>query len=88
MGGYVKDILDYCEVTGFSATPATVDLYEISADLEQLDQRSQEHVHSTVMKLMFLVQRARRDLLTAVYFLSRRWSKATAEAQDGSEVCG
>jgi hypothetical protein len=79
MDGYVRDILDYCEVTGFSATPATVDLYEINADLPPIDQKAQDEFHSTVMKLMFLAQRARPDILTAVSFLSRRWSKATEE---------
>jgi hypothetical protein len=34
------------------------------------------------MKLMFLAQHARPDILTPVAFLSRRWGKATAEDKD------
>jgi Reverse transcriptase (RNA-dependent DNA polymerase) len=76
MEGYLKDILDYCAVTSFSVTPATVDLCEINTDLPLLDQKAQDEFHSNVKRLMFLAQRARTDILTAVSFLSRRWSKA------------
>ena len=79
MDGYTKDVLDLYLVTGHSATPATVDLYVITDELPLLPQPEQEQFHSAVMKLIFLAQRARPDILTAVSFLSRRWGKATAE---------
>jgi hypothetical protein len=79
MEGYVRDVLDSYEVTGYRATPAATHLYDIAADLELLEERGQREFHSRVMKLMFLAQRARPDILTAVAFLSSRCSKATED---------
>jgi hypothetical protein len=79
MDGYTRDILDSSGVKGFRATPATPELYEITEGLPLLDKKQQDDFHSLVMRLMFLAQRARPDILTAVAFLSRRWGKVTAE---------
>jgi hypothetical protein len=79
MEGYIRDVLDASGVKGFRATPATMDLYEITEGLALLDQQKQDDFHSLVMRLMFLAQRARPDILTPIAFLSRRWGKATLE---------
>ena len=82
MDGYVKDILESNPVTGYRATPAATTLYSIDETLPLLPDSGQEAFHSLVMKLMFLAQRARPDILTAVSFLSRRWGKATSEDKE------
>jgi hypothetical protein len=79
MEGYVRDILDLYKVTGYRVTPATVDLYSIDESLPLLPDMAQSEFRSRVMKLMFLAQRARPDILTPIAFLSRRANKVTDE---------
>jgi hypothetical protein len=79
MEGYVRDLLDLYEVSGYRVTPATPELYDIDESLPLRSTEEQDEFHSRVMKLMFLAQRARPDILTPVAFLSRRWSKVTDE---------
>jgi hypothetical protein len=81
MEGYVRDVLDSYEVTGYRVTPATASLYEVTEGLSPLSDTEQSEFHSCVMKLMFLAQRARPDILTPVVFLSSRCNKCTAEDQ-------
>jgi Reverse transcriptase (RNA-dependent DNA polymerase) len=85
MEGYIRDILDSQGVTGYRATPATTALYSINPDLELLPTADQDAFHSVVMRLMFLAQRARPDVLTPVAFLSRRWGKVTSEDKEKLE---
>jgi hypothetical protein len=82
MDGYVQDILESHPVSGYRATPAATTLYSIDDTLPVLPESEQESFHSLVMRLMFLAQRARPDILTAVSFLSRRWGKVTSEDKD------
>jgi hypothetical protein len=77
MEGYVQDVLTSYAVTGYRATPATTALYEIWETAKKLEPEQQSEFHSRVMKLMFLAQRARPDILTAVSFLSSRCTKCT-----------
>jgi Reverse transcriptase (RNA-dependent DNA polymerase) len=79
MEGYIRDVLDSSGVKGYRATPAGLDLYDIDEKLPPLDKGAQNDFHSLVMRLMFLAQRARPDILTPIAFLSRRWGKATSE---------
>jgi hypothetical protein len=79
MEGYVRDVLDGYEVTGYRVTPATANLYDVTDGLELSGADTQAEFHSRVMKLMFLAQRARPDILTPVAFLSSRCAKCTSE---------
>ena len=79
MDGYTRDLLDLYEVVGDRATPATVDLYVVTEGLTVVDDDQMSEFKSRVMKIMFLAQRARPDILTAVNFLSTRMLKCTAE---------
>jgi Reverse transcriptase (RNA-dependent DNA polymerase) len=81
MDGYIRDILDASHVKGYKATPAGVDLYDIDASLAVAESGDQDDFRSLVMRLMFLAQRARPDILTPVAFLSRRCGKCTSEDQ-------
>ena len=79
MEGYIRDMLDLYEVFADRATPATVDLYTITDNLEILDEKHMSEFRARVMKMMFVAQRVRPDILTAVIFLSTRMTKCTAE---------
>lgn len=79
MEGYVRDLLELYEVKGSRATPATERLFEISADSEKLSAADGEVFHSRTAKLLYLSQRARPDILTAVAFLTTRVQKCTVE---------
>jgi hypothetical protein len=81
MDGYIRDILDASDVKGYKATPAGLDLYDIDESLEACESSGQDNFRSLVMRLMFLAQRARPDVLTPVAFLSRRCGKCTSEDQ-------
>jgi hypothetical protein len=77
MDGYIGEVLKARQVTGYRATPALPDLYEINEAMPSLDDAQQEDFHSLVMTLMFAAVRARPDVLTPVGFLSGRVNKAT-----------
>jgi hypothetical protein len=79
MDGYIRDVLDSSGVKGYKSTPAGLDLYEIDESLEMLASEKQDDFRSMVMRLMFLAQRARPDILTAIGFLSRRCGKCTEQ---------
>ena len=81
MDGYIRDVLDTSDVKGFKSTPAATDLYDIDDSADLLSSDGQDDFRSMVMRLMFLAQRARPDILTAVGFLSRRCGKATSQDQ-------
>jgi hypothetical protein len=79
MDGYIRDVIDSSGVKGYKSTPAGLDLYEIDESLEMLGSEKQDDFRSMVMRLMFLAQRARPDILTAIAFLSRRCGKCTEQ---------
>jgi hypothetical protein len=79
MEGYIRDILDHCDVKGTRVTPATEMLFDITADVPLLEKSDAEEFHSRVAKLLYLALRARPDILTAVSFLTTRVSCPTEE---------
>jgi hypothetical protein len=62
-----------------SATPARGDLQQIDNSSKPLDKEHSEIFHSLVMKLMFLCQRSRLDITTAISFLCTRVQSPTEE---------
>eukprot|EP00804_Cyclotella_cryptica_P030533 CCRYP_020167-RC/>CCRYP_020167-RC protein AED:0.22 eAED:0.15 QI:0/-1/0/1/-1/0/1/0/594 len=76
MSHYVKEILDgFCEeVTKTSATPHSDSLFTIKADDEAvyLPEEQAMQFHRTTAQLLFLSTRARKDIQTAVSFLTTR----------------
>lgn len=79
MEGYIMDVLALYDVKGERATPAREDLFAVNEEAAVLSPDKAEQFHSRVMKLMYLAQRARPDILTAMNFLSTRVTKSTEE---------
>jgi hypothetical protein len=82
MENYVRDVLELYEVSGTRSTPASDNLFDVSDDLTMLDEKECEIFHSRVAKLLYVAQRARPDILTAVAFLTTRVKRCTLEDKD------
>jgi hypothetical protein len=82
MAGYVRDILDDLKVEGNRATPAVDALFDVTEGLEPLDEETMKQYHSVVARILYLAQRVRPDLLTAISFLTSRVGKCTSEDWD------
>jgi hypothetical protein len=76
MNKYITEVLQFTEIKGHVATPATTELYSIT-DSEPLNADEREYFHSVVAKLLYLSKRVRPDLLTAVGFLAKRVTVST-----------
>jgi hypothetical protein len=81
MQGYVADLLSSLDVTGVVATPATLHLFDICDEEQQIGATEKERFHTVVAKLLYLAKRARPDILTAVAFLATRVQKPTVHDQ-------
>jgi hypothetical protein len=64
------------------STPASKDLFSVSAASPFLSKQEQEVFHSVVAKLLYVSIRARMDLLLATSFLATRVSKSTQQDLD------
>jgi hypothetical protein len=62
-----------------ASTPARADLQQIDSSSKLLNKERSEAFHSLVMKLMFLCQRCRLDITTAISFLCTRVQRPTEE---------
>ena len=71
MEGYTADLLKDSGVTGFSATPATDNLFNVR-DAEPLDPEAREEFHSLVAKILYMAKRTRPDVLLPTAFLTTR----------------
>ena len=60
------------EITGVSATPAADYLFKVREDGKKLNEEQADMFHHTVYQLLFAANRARRDIQTAVSFLTTR----------------
>jgi len=60
-------------------TPAAYYLFQVNDDAEELDKEKSEVFHSTTAKLLYIMQRARPDIETAVSFLMKRVSKSNVD---------
>ncbi len=58
------------DITGVCATPAGDYLFKVRDDGKKLNEEQAEAFHHTVYQLLFAVNRARRDIQTAVSFLT------------------
>jgi hypothetical protein len=66
--------------TGTVKTPATANLFEVSADAQEVQDRAmKDKFHSTVAKLLYTSKRGRADILLAVNYLTTRVSSPTVE---------
>ena len=66
-------------ITGTAATPSKPYLFSVREDVELLNKEKSEIFHSVVMKLLYVMKRARPDLETTVAFLSTRVSRSTID---------
>ena len=75
MEDYVRSILaelPSCLQGGSAATPAANHLFEVRDNVERLPLEQADEFHRIVMQLMYLAQRGRPDVRTAVSFLTTR----------------
>jgi hypothetical protein len=66
----IKDFPE--EITGVCATPASDHLFKVQENGRKLSKELAEVFHHTVYQLLFAANRARRDIQTAVLFLTTR----------------
>ena len=62
-----------------TVTPAAHYLFHVNEDAEKLNKQMSEVFHTTTAKLLYIMQRARPDIETAVSFLMKRVSKSDVE---------
>jgi hypothetical protein len=76
MFDYIKSVLEEVpkDMLGEAATPAANYLFDVSENPTKLEAERADQFHRMVMQLMYLSQRARPDLRTAVSFLCKRTS--------------
>lgn len=60
------------EISGVAATPAADHLFKVREDVMKLNEEQADAFHHTVYQLLFAASRARRDIQTAVSFLTTR----------------
>jgi histone deacetylase 1/2 len=74
MPGYTREVIDaFPEViNGSAATPAADHLFQTREDGKKLPEEQATAFHRTTAQLLFLSGRARRDIQTAVAFLTTR----------------
>jgi hypothetical protein len=70
IGKIIKDFPE--EILGKQATPAGNHLFKVREDGHKLDEEQANAFHHTVYQLLFAANRARRDIQTAVSFLTTR----------------
>ncbi len=71
---YIKKVIREFpeEITGVCATPASDYLFKVREDGTKLNEELAEAFHHTVYQLLFAASRARRNIQTAVSFLTTR----------------
>jgi hypothetical protein len=81
MTDYLQEAIDAFpeKVKASASSPAKSDLMTVNQMSEPLDKERSEIFHSLVMKLMYVSQRARIDIVTAIAFLCTRVSKSTEQ---------
>ena len=74
MTKYIRKIIDDFpeEILGKQVTPAGDHLFKIREDGRKLDEEQANAFHHTVYQLLFVANRARRDIQTVVSFLTTR----------------
>ena len=79
MREYVEKVLGEMpdKMDGTATTPAASHLFQMQSDTIILGDKKREFLHTTVAKLLFLCERGRPDIQTAVAFLCTRVRKPT-----------
>jgi hypothetical protein len=74
MWDYLRNVIKEFpeEITGTCATPASDHLFKVREDGRKLNEELADAFHHTVYQLLFAANRARRDIQTAVSFLTTR----------------
>jgi hypothetical protein len=62
-----------------ASSPAKKDLFTVDRDSKPLDKERAEIFHSLTMKLMYVSQRSRIDVITTIAFLCTRVTKCTEQ---------
>ena len=80
MKSYLKEAIDVFQqsgenITRKATTPANKDLFEVRDEAEPLNDAKAESFHKIVAKLLYVTQRARVNLQTAIAFLCTRVAK-------------
>jgi hypothetical protein len=72
MWDYLRNVIQEFpeEIMGVCATPANNYLFKVHEDGRKLNKELAEAFHHTVYQLLFAANRARRDIQTAVSFLT------------------
>ena len=72
--GMISDFEEMELLTGISASPATEHLYAIRKEIDsnKLDEKRSTEFHHAVDQLLFSCPGARKDIQTAVYFITTR----------------
>jgi len=83
LGKVIKEFLE--KITGTCATPASVHLFKVHEDGMKLTEELADVFHHTVYQLFFTANRARRNIQTAVSFLTTQ-VKAPDEDDRGKLV--
>jgi hypothetical protein len=85
MDGFVEDLLSTCrEIKGTASTPAGAELFSVDETSPTPRALKYQEFHSLTAKLLYLVKRARPDLLTVVSFLNTKVQAPTL--QDWSKL--
>ena len=87
MSEYIKTILAElpAEMRGKATTPAAKHLFNVDPNSTPIDKDRAEAFHHITMQLMYLSQRGRPDLRTAILFLSSRTS--CPDEHDWKKLC-
>ena len=64
-----------------SSTPARKDLFTVDEDSPLLDKIKKKKIHSLTMKLMYVCQRARPDIMITIAFSCTRVSRSTDQGK-------
>jgi hypothetical protein len=74
MWDYLRNVIKEFpeEITGTCAMPASDHLFKVCEDGRKLSEELADAFHHTVYQLLFAANRARRDIQTAVLFLTTR----------------
>ena len=80
----IKKVIEFFEeydnnIDPDTITPAAYYSFQVNDDAEELDKEKSEVFHSTTAKLLYIMQRARPDIETAVSFLMKRVSKSNVD---------
>ena len=79
MDGYVHEILTARNCTSIAKSPATEDLFSIDPSSPRLSKELSDKFHTDVARLLYLVERVRPDMATAVAFLTTRVHVSTEQ---------